>query len=85
MEEKNETGIVSGHAYTILDVRNVIDSQGRPQRILKIRNPWGKFEWNGDFSDSSRLWTDKLRQELDIRPRDDGIFWIKLEDFAEFY
>ena len=34
MEAKSDDGIVSGHAYTILDVRNVIDSNGRPRRIV---------------------------------------------------
>lgn len=61
VEEKKEQGIVSGHAYTILDVQNVIDSRGNPRRIVQIRNPWGKFEWNGDFSDRSNLWTDEDR------------------------
>ncbi|MCP4294665.1 MAG: hypothetical protein GY786_03570 [Proteobacteria bacterium] len=35
----------------------MIDSRGNPRRILQIRNPWGKFEWNEDFSDESGLWT----------------------------
>ncbi len=29
-EEKNDQGLVAGHAYTILDVRNIVDSQGTP-------------------------------------------------------
>ena len=85
IEEQNAEGIVFGHAYTILDVRDIIDSRGIPARVIQIRNPWGKFEWNGDFSDNSPLWTDKQRSELDIRHRDDGIFWMKLEDFIQYF
>lgn len=33
-EEQSDEGLVSGHAYTILDVRNVIDSYGNPRRIV---------------------------------------------------
>lgn len=84
-EEKSGEGIVSGHAYTILDVREVVDSRGRPQRIIQIRNPWGKFEWNGAFSDNSDLWTPELKSELGVDKSDDGIFWMRLEDFTKFY
>ena len=27
----------------------------------------GTFEWSGDYSDSSRLWTSSLRAEVDTR------------------
>ena len=84
-EEKNTMGIVSGHAYSVLDVRQITDSRGRAAKVLQIRNPWGKFEWKGDFSDDSPLWTPQQRAELNIQKTDDGIFWMRFEDFFQYF
>ncbi len=55
-EDVTELGIALGHAYSILDVREV-----RGERLIKLRNPWGKTEWKGDWSDKSARWTKELR------------------------
>ena len=59
-EERNALGIVEGHAYSILDSREVQTETG-VERIIKIRNPWGSYEWNGDWSDKSSKWTSDLK------------------------
>lgn len=41
-----------GHAYAVLTIREVKGIQ-----LLNLRNPWGDFEWKGDWSDTSPLWT----------------------------
>ena len=84
-EEKNSIGIVSGHAYSLLDIQEIRDSRGRPARIMQIRNPWGKFEWKGDFHDACPLWTPELKQQLSIQHLDDGIFWMRIEDFIIYF
>lgn len=50
----SETGIVQGHAYSILDVRFV-----NGNKLIKLRNPHGSvgIEYNGDWSDDSELWS----------------------------
>lgn len=83
-EEKHDTGIVSGHAYSILDVRKYTDVHGNEQKLIQIRNPWGKFEWNGDFSDRSPLWRPEDKH-LYIEEEDDGLFWMRVEDFVRHY
>ena len=46
-----------GHAYSILDVREVA-CLGEAQRLVCLRNPWGSFEWTGAWGDKSSKWTE---------------------------
>jgi len=50
-----------------------------------LRNPWGTFEWTGDWSDKSTKWTPELKKQLNFVAADDGIFWMPVEDFCKFY
>jgi hypothetical protein len=78
-----DKGLVPSHCYSILAVYELPDRT----RLLRIRNPWGRFEWNGDWSDSSPLWTDQLRRLVgwDGRPSDDGVFHMAMPDLARYY
>ena len=43
-ENKNKTGLISGHAYTISNIIEFeieLENGSGIQRLLKIRNPWG--------------------------------------------
>ena len=78
--EKSIAGLVKEHAYCILR----LVEYSKNVKILNIRNPWGVFEWTGDWSKTSQLWTqelkDKIKPDLD---NNDGSFWISYKHFLE--
>ena len=90
-----EVGLVGGHAYSILDVRNACTTAGEVVRLLRVRNPHGCTEWNGDWSDQSQMWAQLIDSDAGgassdaALPRgsfertgvDDGTFWI---DYTKF-
>ena len=42
-------------------------------RLLRIRNPWGHYEFTGAFSSKSEFWTSKMREKLtDTGNKSDG-------------
>ena len=49
-------------------------------RLLRLRNPWGHYSWKGDWSDTSSMWTQELRERLMPDGADDGVFWITFQD-----
>lgn len=95
-----EIGIAGSHAYSILEliliafdgpvprVAKLSEEKqlgGRCERLLRLRNPWGKREWNGDWSRNSKKWTPELRQQLGIGPVADGSFFMTFRDFSKFF
>jgi ABC-type microcin C transport system permease subunit YejB len=54
-------------------------------RLLLLKNPWGKGEWTGPWSDGSSQWTPEWMHKLNHRFGNDGAFWISYEDFLKKY
>ncbi|KAK2786281.1 hypothetical protein FQN52_007872 [Onygenales sp. PD_12] len=73
-------GVVTSHAYSVMDAREI-----KGKRMLRLRNPWGKKEWTGPWSDGSAEWTAEWMQLLGHKFGNDGMFWISYDDFLRKY
>nr|POE74408.1 calpain-type cysteine protease adl1 [Quercus suber] len=56
---KDAKGFIGGHAYAVLQAWEEGDL-----KLLKLRNPWGRVEWDGDWSDGSKFWTAEMMAKL---------------------
>ena len=77
-------GLEDQHAYSLISAHQLDTPQGE-LRLVKIRNPWGYKEWNGDWSDSSPKWTPELKEKVNFEKKDDGIFFISFKDYLDFF
>lgn len=78
-EVKLKNGLLMGHAYSITGLEEL----GTGDRLVRIRNPWGQVEWNGEWSDQSPKWdtVPGEKDRLDVEFDDDGEFWMSIHDF----
>lgn len=59
-----QRGLLPRHAYSILNVKEINSHQ-----LVQLRNPWGRYTWLGDWSESSSKWTPELRKALGLKPQ----------------
>uniref|UniRef100_A0A672ND13 Si:ch211-202f3.3 n=1 Tax=Sinocyclocheilus grahami TaxID=75366 RepID=A0A672ND13_SINGR len=84
-EKRLPNGIVLGHAYTVTKVYQVMSGRN-PVQLVRLFNPWGDSEWNGDWSDNSPLWntvSDEDHQQLLVN--ENGEFWMSMKDFLRTF
>ncbi|PKY03148.1 putative calpain [Aspergillus campestris IBT 28561] len=77
---RDRKGISENHSYSIMEAKE-IDGQ----RLLRLRNPWGKKEWTGAWSDGSEQWTPQWMEKLGHKFGNDGFFWISYNDLLKKY
>ena len=80
-KDENENGVPFNHAYTILSTATLVDGT----RLVRIRNPWNKELYEGDWGDRSELWTEELRERSGYDFGNDGEYFMAIEDFSVNY
>ena len=86
-DEMLSNGLYTNHSYTITRIAEIIYY---PQniKIIKCRNPWGRKEYNGAWSDNSKEWkyiNDPLQKILEYKVADDGEFWMSWNEFKRYF
>lgn len=77
--DESDSGLVHGHAYSVL---KVVEIDG--VRLVACRNPWGTdAEWNGPWSDRSSEWRcdPSIAKALNVDFQTEGTFWMDYEDW----
>ncbi|GAV05007.1 hypothetical protein RvY_15199-1 [Ramazzottius varieornatus] len=100
MEAVQQNGLVKGHAYGVTNLKTILNNEvpgllsflgagnRSAVRLIRLRNPWGRKEWNGRFSDGSPEWnqiSQQKRKELGLIFEDDGEFWMAFDDFCKHF
>ncbi len=84
--EIDKFGLVASHAYSLIGTEIVTSSNNNKVKLIKLRNPWGYKEWNGDWSDQSHLWNEYNKNEAKYEKIvNDGIFFMSFDDFFTYY
>ena len=88
-------GLLTDQVYSLLGLYQEELDDGSPIRLLKLRNPWGRKEWNGDWSDfsadgaCSAKWTEnpKLKAKLlaEGKGKNNGVFFMSWEDYSKWF
>ena len=83
-DEIENCGLMPAHAYTLINIYELETTKGL-EKVVKLRNPYGDYEYNGRWGDYSKVWTEELKKKCDFKQKEDGIFHMPYEDMLKYF
>ena len=84
-ENLKSKGLLNNHTYCLRSAYEKPIFEDKV-KLLKLNNPFGKGEWNGEWSDNSDKWNDETKELFQFgEKKDDGEFYISYEDFIQYF
>lgn len=94
LNERILKGIYPSHSYSIEEIfeiefvkgkRKILNSKESEnrrnvERVVRLRDPWGKVNWGGAWGDSDARWDGGLRNEMGYG--NEGVFFLNFNDFS---
>ncbi|GCB70733.1 hypothetical protein scyTo_0001357 [Scyliorhinus torazame] len=81
-------GLKVDHSYSVTKVQKVrLGDTAEKLFMIQMRNPWGRGEWLGPWSDNSKEWqkvSKKEQKTIGIEVKNDGEFWMAFEDWYKY-
>ncbi|XP_017461401.1 PREDICTED: calpain-A-like, partial [Rhagoletis zephyria] len=87
VEDELTNGLILKHEYALTGMCRLW-YKGKVVRLLRLRNPWGRCEWNGPWSDGSPEWKSisaEVKEKIGLKKFDDGEFWMPYPHFIEYF
>ena len=81
----SSVGLNNGYTYNLLAIYQITNSEGNNVYLFKLRNPWSKGEWSGDWSDKSSLWDSNSKNKVNFSDKEDSIFYMSDNDFFKYF
>lgn len=81
--EHFKMGLRNSHMYTLIDTVDLKDGEGKDVTVVKLRNPYGKDEYDGPWKLSDKeVWTDENKIEADYENALHGVFYVPFDVFT---
>ncbi|XP_065568283.1 calpain-11-like isoform X2 [Artemia franciscana] len=84
---KLQNGLITQHTYSVTGLARIQTKFGETS-LIRLKNPWGRGEWNGAWSERSEEWnllSSRDKELLSIRVRNEGEFWMSFNDFTRHF
>merc|ERR1712176_233348 len=82
-ESLERSGLIKGHAYSLLSIEEVNGTT-----LVRIRNPHGRTEWKGQWSDHDPRWnsvSQQVKNSIGYSKNEDGGFFMSFEQWIQQY
>ena len=80
-------GLVPGHSYTVLDVQQLPNEAGKPEILIKMRNPINPEKYEGSWSANDKKWSELNQQRVGgpEKTEEEQIFFMPLDHFKNAF